>query len=730
MLAAVWRNKNSSHLQLFTFGGSMNIQGLQNFATQMETIGRNYVGMNEAMQVAQQTSSLGGRISVRHHANDAGSIHLNKLAAQTISNMLKSTDGITEGQKGLVDNLLHKALESGKPIRGREVAQMVREFVSIKTSEDKFAMEMRKLNAKGLGEQMLQGNPSKFDEVLNERIEHFGLSHEDFSAEDVAKMKQDFANRLQTKAAQSPNSLTLEGGMEVARDAMLVPVNMEFKNKINAAAALVSAHGTAADALPTAMAAKAAERGITTPIRPDQMASLAKKIEVKLEDSCYNPVQMPTPALARSVQETIINKFLDSMEDVDNSALPENQKDFLKKAISDSGTLFTRGMVQGVCHGIPAATNFLTAMQNPALANNRELTKQTGDAYLAAIRNACSRNFLVPGQGADETASMRSVIGNVALANKGVSSFDGHTPSGIARGMHDTLIRSGSPLSTYIHDTYANLNEDEKYLFNHEITSSIGQMTMRLQEDIDPNESAPTLDRFQTLGACTYAQAKERVPADFNPQGIDKAAFTAAVGQDFITSLVDNPNSYTPFQNSAAADDQMTAAEKTEMSAFVNQLGDQFMKDFERIGMVIDGERCGGNGCGHDLKKLHTEVSKLLAHFPNVETARQVCSPFHQGTVAVLFNQLMAMPESKDAMMQDMMTRKITESFTFFVNTNEDGTYTAQLDLGSEKVGLQDESQTFGSNMFVQFSVTPQEGQMAAQWNATSADAFFTTATV
>lgn len=697
----------------------MDIAQLNQLATNLDAVGKNYLETNEQGSLVQGTSSLGQRIAAycgsKHEANRV----VNRAAVQKIITFMSEAEGVTAGQRGHAANILQKALQSGKPLSGRVAAKAVREFIATKTAEDQAHLEGRRINAQGLVEHLTHGAPSQFDTILSGKLNFFAVPQEGISPQEITALKQNLKTAMEGEAIRSPRSLTEEEGKAVVVEVCRKFCLHKSQAAIAAMADSVSGHSNANDALPAFLQEQAAKRGLTTPITPEQMGGLAKKIASSLKNICIPPVpepvmQQPTQAMAQDVRANIVGRFLDSMQTVDESDLGAEQKNFAKTAICESQTLFSTGMVRGTCEGIKAATQFLLDMSDPNLAQTPALAMQKCDDYLAEMGRVCNAPFLQAGrEGADETTTMREVMGKAALASCSFIELGGaRNPT---RAVHTltTLLGQGSAFAGVLYDKHQQLQGANLDMFNMQLATTVQQMVDRLGEETVRKRS---VIKPCTLGSLSYAQAQERLPQGYNPLGLKHNEFVQKLGTNF-QSTVDNPATYKPFH--------MAASEETQ--AFLAQMGDQFMKDFMRCGVIINGEVCGKCG-SQDAEVVRGEVAKLLAHFPNVETARQVCNPFHQALAADLFNSLAGMPETAESLQTMMMSASLGERFTFNLQTNEDNTYTASFNYANEAHGIANEDEYCGLNMFASFTVTPQAGQTSAVWQADVADAIFSAA--
>ncbi|SIO28837.1 hypothetical protein [Halodesulfovibrio marinisediminis] len=686
----------------------MNINSLSSMATSLQQVGKEHLTLQDG-SLTPKTSSLGGRILnwIRSRKPEGKSPNL--AVASRLLNTMQSTDGITDAQKSYAEKLLHKALESGRPISGREAAKTIREFVSIKTSEDSYAKESRMINAQGLTKHMLSGTPSKFDACVNSQAERFGLSKDQLTGEEVSKMKQQFETHLLQKAAMSDHSLSEKEGSELGDEVCRMAILGKTQAAITSQAKLVTSHNSMDDPLPNLLFQEATKRGLDVPVRLDLMEGLSKSIEDKLFNACLlkEPCQQPTFEKASEIALKVVNKHLDCMQTIQESDLGSEQKMFAMLAVSSSKTSFTKGMTEGMCSAIPQATDFILQMQDSSLSDNPEQVKNACENYFHAMKQSTDVNDeeLREGiAGGPEASAVRTAIGLTALATcSGIQLGEGEKDIERSENMYNALTNPGAPLAGFMYDTQqaqGNGAGPENVRMQHYLASVLSPLA----------EEGKVVETLLPLPLClgnlSYAQIKQRGAEEHQLPPSQLQTLKQNVEARFLPS-VDNEKTYSPANSPVTLSPETTK----KYEAF----GEQFMKDFLRTGVTIDGEHIGACGT-NDSKAIEEEVNKLISKFPSIEEAAKICSPLHQGCMADVMTSAFKMPELTQTAVSRIHIKDRVEAHHISIKSHGGGEYTASMDYAKHGEKIDDPETRLGENVLLSYQISTKEDQQHASF--------------
>ncbi len=726
---------------------SMNITQLNNLATQLESA-------NTSLSVSdkgdlQVNSSFGQKVAAFFSGRDT-----NRAVVQNLINTMKSAPEFTDTQKSAADRLLKSALESGKPLNSRVAAQAIREFVAIKTNEDAYKAATKTINATELADKMfakIGDNPPEFETLLDNFLEGTGLTRAEVSAEEMADLKTKCKDEM-VALANNPagrNAMAQRAGLDAPdtsksmdRQEATTSFNksfnhffhMKLQNDSTALMAGKVSHTSPTDALPTRLAELATAKGISTPIKPENMDFLVKKINASFKLFCapIDPqakVQAPTQAKADEIRDRILDRFLDSMKAVDDSALSTEQKHFAKVVISSSEMLFTPIMAKSLCDSADTMVghiiDFTTNPNMPADQAAQKLEQFTDDLL------TFSGNPEVFGQefGADEKQVMREAIGKLAFAT--CSMIDLENPDvNFNENSFNKFAGPGSALNAAIYDKQAELRArdddgESSYTFRGQNLVSIQTMLSSLGHD-----SAIGFMDERSLGSLSTVQAESRLGA--HPQGIDLDVYKQKVFASFNSSLSKAQTCPTyeihipeEIQQRADAGDAK-AKGLVDSAKLINQFSEQFMKDFFRTPITVNGEKVGGGGT-NNFEHMVGEFNNLIKHFPNIETAKQVLNPFHQGIGGDAMIAGGKTPGLADDFAERMTKAHVNQSQQHSITSNPDGSYTCTYDYFQESLDHGDKfaSNIYAVNLIAQFSVTPQAGQADANWTVSHANMFY-----
>jgi len=115
---------------------------------------------------------------------------------------------------------------------------------------------------------------------------------------------------------------------------------------------------------------------------------------------------------------------------------------------------------------------------------------------------------------------------------------------------------------------------------------------------------------------------------------------------------------------------------------YLPRFGTQFLKDFFRNGMAINGHLYGATGT-NDPVAMERELRAFADAFPSIEEAGKVTYALHQAMAADVLTGLAAQPALRDCTMELLSAqgRKTVEMNTVALTSRPDGSYAVAYDL-------------------------------------------------
>ena len=208
-----------------------------------------------------------------------------------------------------------------------------------------------------------------------------------------------------------------------------------------------------------------------------------------------------------------------------------------------------------------------------------------------------------------------------------------------------------------------------------------------LAQATESDEFYDILDRAPGLGQMRMAEARRFVPQGLGltlPEG--QAFDMAAARQRMLDGLNATVLSTPPGNGAATLSGQDLAS--PALIRKCNFFSDQFLKDFARRGITINGHRIGGGGSLQNLPWLEQELDALIAIFPSAEEAGRVCSPLHQASGADILMLLLADPATADETFRinNLQGNSLSNSLPIEVFHHPDGSYSVNIELCYQRV--------------------------------------------
>ena len=676
----------------------MKINDLNIIAQRLGAFGKEHLGIDRQGHTVPTTSSLGGRIAnwIRSRHSDTAA-QANRDVMTGIINTIRQTDDLGDRFADIARKSLESKLAAGRPLSGRDAARVLQDVIRIKTTEDQARLETRLINVRDQFQKLCaphsDGSPSDLETQMAARRQRFGLPPA--TAEQLQGYRDTALRDLEARARRADHSLTAAESLDALGESIRMKTLQEAKAGIAAMAEQVSGEGP--HGFMARLDAAMRTKGLDGAISPATRDVLVQTIHDKLVARCLNDsnnMHQPTLAEATTAAENVINNFVAALDTVEHArAMPREAKRILQDEILHSPKPVNAAMAQAICDAVLDTGRFLRTL-TLAEATPAGL-KRDFDTYAQTMHAAITQpdGMLRPGiEGGPEAGLVRILTARAACRMLGLGNLEPLSKD--ERKLFQQLERAkqpvppelaarvaarmdadyaarralggGSPLHVLRRDLAQEADEglrsrNELLLMN--VLDTLAQAT-------ESDEFYDILDRAPGLGQMRMAEARR-----FVPQGL---GLTLPEGQAFDMA---------PPGNGAAALSGQDLASPALIRK-CNFFSDQFLKDFARRGITINGHRIGGGGSLQNLPWLEQELDALIAIFPSAEEAGRVCSPLHQASGADILMLLLADPATADETFRinNLQGNSLSNSLPIEVFHHPDGSYSVNIELCYQRV--------------------------------------------
>lgn len=693
----------------------MKINDLNIIAQRLGAFGKEHLGIDRQGHTVPTTSSLGGRIAswIRSRHSDTAA-QANRDVMTGIINTIRQTDDLGDRFAAIARKSLESRLAAGRPLSGRDAARVLQDVIRLKTTEDQARLETRLINVRDQFQKLCaphaDGSPSDLETQMAARRQRFGLPPA--TAEQLQGYRETALRDLEARARRADHSLTPAESLDALGESIRMKTLQEAKAGITAMAEQVSGEGPSG--FMARLGAAMQTRGLAGDISPATRDALVQTIHDKLTARCLydsNNIHQPTLAEAATVADKVISNFVAALDTVEHAqAMPREAKRILQDEILHSSKPVNAAMAQAICDAVLDTGRFLRSL-TLAEATPAGL-KRDFDAYARTMHAATtlSDGTLRPGiDGGPEAGLVRILTARAACRMLGLGNLEPLSKD--ERKLFQQLERAkqpvppelaarvaarmdadyaarralggGSPLHVLRRDLAQEADEglrsrNELLLMN--VLDTLAQAT-------ESDEFYDILDRAPGLGQMRMAEARRFVPQGLGltlPEG--QAFDMAAARQRMLDGLNATVLSTPPGNGATALSGQDLAS--PALIRKCNFFSDQFLKDFARRGITINGHRIGGGGSLQNLPWLEQELDALIAIFPSAEEAGRVCSPLHQASGADILMLLMADPATADETFRinNLQGNSLANSLPIEVFHHPDGSYSVNIELCYQRV--------------------------------------------
>lgn len=693
----------------------MKINDLNIIAQRLGAFGKEHLGIDRQGHTVPTTSSLGGRIAswIRSRHSDTAA-QANRDVMTGIINTIRQTDDLGDRFAAIARKSLESRLAAGRPLSGRDAARVLQDVIRLKTTEDQARLETRLINVRDQFQKLCaphaDGSPSDLETQMAARRQRFGLPPA--TAEQLQGYRETALRDLEARARRADHSLTPAESLDALGESVRMKTLQEAKAGITAMAEQVSGEGPSG--FMARLGAAMQTKGLAGDISPATRDALVQTIHDKLTARCLydsNNIHQPTLAEAATVADKVISNFVAALDTVEHApAMPREAKRILQDEILHSSKPVNAAMAQAICKAVLDTGQFLRTLTLSG-ATPAGL-KRDFDAYAQTMHAATtlSDGTLRPGiDGGPEAGLVRILTARAACRMLGLGNLEPLSkeerklvrqlekenqpvPPELAARVAARIdadyaarraLGGGSPLHALrrelAQEADANLRSRNELLLMN-VLDTLVQAT-------ESEEFYDLLDLAPGLGQMRMAEARRFVPQGLGLTPPAGQAFDMAAARQKMQDGLNATVRSTPPGNGAAALSRQDLA-SPELIRKCNCFSDQFIKDFARSGITINGHRFGGGGLSLKPQLLERELDALIATFPSIEEAGRVCSPLHQASGADILMLLMADPVTagEAVRINTLQGKSLANSLPIEIIRHTDGSYHVNIEFCFQKV--------------------------------------------
>lgn len=693
----------------------MKINDLNIIAQRLGAFGKEHLGIDRQGHTVPTTSSLGGRIAswIRSRHSDTAA-QANRDVMTGIINTIRQTDDLGDRFAAIARKSLENRLAAGRPLSGRDAARVLQDVIRLKTTEDQARLETRLINVRDQFQKLCaphaDGSPSDLETQMAARRQRFGLPPA--TAEQLQGYRETALRDLEARARRADHSLTPAESLDALGESIRMKTLQEAKAGITAMAEQVSGEGPSG--FMARLGAAMQTQGLAGDISPATRDALVQTIHDKLTARCLydsNNIHQPTLAEAATVADKVISNFVAALDTVEHApAMPREAKRILQDEILHAAKPVNAAMAQAICDAVLDTGQFLRSL-TLAEATPAGL-KRDFDAYARTMHAATTQSdgTLRPGiDGGPEAGLVRILTARAACRMLGLGNLEPLSkeerklvrqlekenqpvPPELAARINARIdadyaarraLGGGSPLHALRRDLAqeadANLRSRNELLLMN-VLDTLVQAT-------ESEEFYDLLDLAPGLGQMRMAEARRFVPQGLGLTPPEGQTFDMAAARQKMQDGLNATVRSTPPGNGAAALSRQDLA-SPELIRKCNCFSDQFIKDFARSGITINGHRFGGGGLSLKPQLLERELDALIATFPSIEEAGRVCSPLHQASGADILMLLMADPVTagEAVRINTLQGKSLANSLPIEIIRHTDGSYHVNIEFCFQKV--------------------------------------------
>ena len=582
--------------------------------------------------------------------------------------------GVSNNTLDVAQKLLSAHSAPGKPISGRAMAQVTATVIRMASEEQAISSNLD-INIAGLKEKLEQD----FDAIFTGWAERFGMADIPLAPQD----RQQLMDTLQTKCRQwgernGMHAPGLSDAREMLSEACRRHCLAQLDGAMAAQLSVVGNHLTPDAPLCQRLHEAMQARGMDFEFNPADLNKLYKHMESRFEGEFkIKNTHPPTSEEAIAVADRVVNDFLNIISEVDNNAmLTVEQRTAARNAIIEFPSTINTAMVKSICECVGQVSHSIEQIASGPLPGQG--THSAISSLTEAIRAAVDRPggdpnnpILRPGfGGADEVATVRDL--SIRIGAKLAHIPEGQTPASV-------LARLVEPQSDFNALRFAltygdpdnkrlSVERDGAYMLLNSLAKMAG---------LDSLASSLAL-QSPGVGQLSMAQIRAAIPANVHTVGWPGArqdVNLAQLGQKVTDGIVKsaNTNDYGGVT--------IPGSSREFQAEYVDKFGTEFLKDFFRNGIEVDGRRYGATGTNNG-DAMQRELRGLAEAFTSTEMAGKLTYSFHQGMGADVLTGILKDPALADIGMEIFSPGvKTVEENSISITTLPGGEYKVAYDF-------------------------------------------------
>lgn len=662
------------------------IASLNRLQQAMSNIDKQHVGLSDQGQLKADSGSWLGRVV--NNIKSLGGNDNTKAIMNHVVQTIRDTEGLGDRFADIAAGRLGSALSRGKPISGRKVSQIISDIINIKETEDKALAANIRLNTKDLCES--QDFTGLVWKTVNEKIQEYGLQDSlQLTDQDMGKLQEKIQSSLERNSLNQKSSPTLKNAAPVITEACRMFALNRIKENIAGHVEKFAGHEQSFQPLMDLVRQSAQQRNLQLDITPKNLEKLVKKFEDKLNNDCLmdkTNMHPPQSDNSETMLGGVVKNFLDTLQMIDKRTdISPALKAEAQKAVISSPALYSQSMVTALCDILDASTDMATTLQNPSLTPQQleEGIKTYNQICNETMHSDLEKGILKDGfKGADETEQVR---GDAAKIGVTLTTKAGRG----AKTAFEQMVALNSPLTALRYDLeQADFMDRDTLMSQLTLIRFLGETGERgglnvnfLEDPVGPG--CVPLDHLRTK------------------QGLEKGVHAMGgikVGKEFNTDTFKNYFEKSIKQDMSSSKLGMANAQSETLTAKTKNFTRQFLVDFFRNGIVINGKMTGRTGT-NDIKAMEEAMDELIGQFPSEEEAAYVTGGLHQSLGLGFMAVFEGDPATREAMNNLMMStgRKLNDRLEISITSRKLDNGTNAYDVKTE-YGLQKDKDSGNSS--------------------------------
>ena len=470
----------------------------------------------------------------------------------------------------------------------------------------------------------------------------------------------------------------------------------------------VGGHATANAPLCQRLRTAMQARGMEFDFAPADLDKLHSRLKAKFE-TAFKIVNThpPTAEEAAAAADKVVGAFLDSVQVIDDAQLSAEQKAAARAMVLSAPFTINTAMAQALCECLPqvsqAVGQLVAGGQNAqAIATTlRAITDATAQAV--EIPNGDPmRPAMRPGlEGADEVTAVRAFAVGAGLQLAGVTTREG------AQALLDGFSQIGSEFQA-CRFALAQSDPGDRRRANDT------EATVHVLDTLIQTAGVRGVDRSLLLetpgvGQLNMAQVRAAIPANVHGMGKMKTqpqVDTALLGQQVAAEMT---------KEAAHHGGSLPIANVSQefQQQYLSKFGADFLKDFFRNGIMLDGHQYGATGT-QDSAAMEQALRNFADAFPSVDVAADISRSLHQGVVPMVLTGLSTQPGTQELTMAVLTGQgtRLAEGNRISLVTRQDGSYTATVAINMQYGEFDPEGlPTPGMGMCVELHMSMRAGE-------------------